>query len=308
MDLLDVILGYDCNLFCDYCTITPAMRRRALETRAVVRELRRARETGCKRVSFTGGEPTIRSDLFALVREAKSAGYDDVKVQSNGLLFATEANVRRLVAAGTTRLHVSIHTHRADRYDALVRREGSYALMVRGLENAVASGAHVVADVILKEDTYRDLAAAIEWLHERRVPEVHLWFVSLTDQNRENLASMPRMTEVVPSMREVFALGERLGMNVRSLHVPRCLLGAEHVAHAYDPGRDDVRVVTPEAVFDLRKSKISPTVKVAACSGCEHESYCPGLRPDYLERYGDAEIARARGVEPSRPPTRLPIA
>jgi MoaA/NifB/PqqE/SkfB family radical SAM enzyme len=306
VELLDVILGYDCNLHCDYCTITPAMRRRALEPTAVVKELRHGRERGCSRVSFTGGEPTIRGDLLALVREARALGYDDVKVQSNGLLFATASNVARLVDAGATRLHVSIHTHRPDRYDALVRRAGSYALMASGLENAVRSGAHTVADVILKEDTYRDLPDAIEWLHQRGVPEVHLWFVSLTDQNRENFDSMPRMTEVVPAMRIAFASGRRLGMEVRSLHVPRCLLGTSFVSHAYDPGAEDVRVVTPEAVFDLRASKISPTVKVAACRGCEHDARCPGVRPDYLERYGDAEIASARGVAPSRAPTRLP--
>jgi hypothetical protein len=36
-----VILGYDCNLACDYCTITPAMRRRSLTGAQVVAALRR---------------------------------------------------------------------------------------------------------------------------------------------------------------------------------------------------------------------------------------------------------------------------
>ena len=44
--LLDVILLYDCNLACDYCTITPAMRTRALPTAAVVRALRAGRVDG----------------------------------------------------------------------------------------------------------------------------------------------------------------------------------------------------------------------------------------------------------------------
>ena len=93
MPLLDVILGYDCNLACDYCTITPAMRERALPTEHVVREMAAARRAGYEQISFTGGEPTIRRDLIALVRHAGKLGYRDIKVQSNGLLYATAANV-----------------------------------------------------------------------------------------------------------------------------------------------------------------------------------------------------------------------
>ena len=55
--LLDVILHYDCNLACDYCTITPAMRARGLATAAVLRELTSARADGYDRLSITGGEP-----------------------------------------------------------------------------------------------------------------------------------------------------------------------------------------------------------------------------------------------------------
>jgi cyclic pyranopterin phosphate synthase len=47
---------------------------------------------------------------------------------------------------------------------------------------------------------------------------------------------------------------------------------------------------------------------VPACVGCRFESLCPGVRPDYLERWGDAEIAGARGQAGSRAPTRLPLA
>jgi cyclic pyranopterin phosphate synthase len=308
--LLDVILGYDCNLWCDYCTITTEMRRRALTSGAVVRALREGRADGFERVSFTGGEPTIRGDLLGLVRTAREVGFGDVKVQSNGLMFAEARNVERLVEAGANRIHVSIHTHDGEGYDALVQREGSYPLMVRGLENAVAHAPHVVADVILKNGTWEKLGSAIEWVHARGVREVHLWFVSLTDGNRENVASMPRMTEVVPAMREAFAWARAHGMDLRSLHVPRCLLG-DDATHAWDPGAERVRVVTPDATFELRQSKLAGQRYVAACEGCGFRAVCHGVREDYLERYGDAEIAGARGQAPALAPSAarvLPIA
>ena len=295
--LVDVILGYDCNLACDYCTITPAMRSEALGARAIVERMREGRRSGYDRVAFTGGEPTIRPELVGLVKAARKLGFADIKVQSNGLLF-TAANVARLVDAGVTRFHVSIHTHEPAAYDALVRRAGAHALMEQGLRNVVASGAHVVVDAIIKADTYRRLPAAIAWVAARGVREVHLWYVSLTDGNADAVESLPPMREAVPSMRESFAIARKSSIDIKSLHVPRCLLG-EDWEHAWDPGAQRVTVVTPGATFELEDSRLAGQNPVPACVGCEHEAICPGVRPDYLARYGDAEIAAARGQAPS---------
>jgi cyclic pyranopterin phosphate synthase len=87
-------------------------------------------------------------------------------------------------------------------------------------------------------------------------------------------------------------------MDVRSLHVPRCLLGDDH-PHAWDPAAEGVRVVSPEATFDLRGSRLTGQSHVPACEGCTFESICPGIRPDYLEHRGDAEFAAARGQPPT---------
>jgi hypothetical protein len=304
--LLDVILGYDCNLACDYCTITPAMRRRALTSEQVVAALRTGRVEGYDRVAFTGGEPTIRRDLLGLVRAARALGYADVKVQTNGLLLGHGDNAGRLRDAGASRVHLSIHTHAAAAYDELVRSPGSHARMVAGLDAAVASGVTVVAEVILKRGTVERLVEAIAWLWDRGVVAADLWFVSLTDGNADNVGSLPRMTEATPAMAAAFAFARARGMTLRSLHVPRCLLAGDH-AHAYDPGADRVRVVTPEASFELRDSRLAGRVHVAACTGCPFEQVCPGVRPDYLEVYGDDEIAAARGQVPSVRPRRLAI-
>ncbi|MEM9072826.1 MAG: radical SAM protein [Myxococcota bacterium] len=308
MALLDVVLGYDCNLGCTYCTITEEMRVRALPAKAVARELREGRALGLERVSFTGGEPTIRRDLVPLIREARRLGYEDVKVQSNGLLFASKANVDRLVDAGATRLHVSIHSHDEAQYEAIVRRGETYALMVAGItEIARRDDVIAHADVILMRETFRAAPEAIDWLADRGIVRGFLWYVSLTDGNRERIDSLPRIADAIPFMRRAFETAKARDFDLRSLHVPRCLLGEDHIDRAHDPGAERVRVVTPEATFELRDAPLTPGTHVAACKGCSHEAYCPGIRRDYLEVFGDAEIAQARGQRPALAPTRLPV-
>lgn len=305
--LLDVVLLYDCNLACDYCTITPQMRTRALETQDVLGEMRRGRQDEFDRIAFTGGEPMLRRDLLGLVKAARQLGYGSIKVQSNGMMFAAPANVERLVEAGVNLFHISIHRRKADDYDRIVHRPDSHALMLAGLQNVIATGQEVVVDVIVERDTYRDLPATVEWIRDLGAKAIDLWFVSLTDNNAANLETLPRMTEAIPPMTEAFAIGDAAGMRIRSLHLPRCLL-REHLEHVFDPGSQRVRVLTPDAVFDLADSRLAGHEFVAACEGCEFQDVCPGLRPDYLDVYGDEEIANARGRSSSRGPIRkLPV-
>lgn len=298
MALLDVILGYDCNLACDYCTITPAMRLRSLDTRAVLAAMRDARARGYEDLSLTGGEPTIRGDLLGLVRAAKKLGFADIKVQSNGLLY-TPGNVARLIEAGASTFHVSIHTHLASAYDAMVRRDGAFEAMQRGLEALVAHDVDPVADVILTTATHPRLPHAIDWLADRGVMGADLWFVSLTDGNANNPGSLPAMTEVVESIRLAVPVAEARGVRLRSLHLPRCLLG-DLVWMAYDPAAERVMVVTPDDRFELSGSKLTPQMHVPACDGCPERSACRGVRPDYVAARGDGEIAAARGRMPTR--------
>jgi cyclic pyranopterin phosphate synthase len=274
------------------------MRTRSLASAPVLEAMRLGRQRGYDHIAFTGGEPTIRRDLVGLIKAARRLGYRDVKVQSNGLLFSP-TNVARLVEAGVSRFHVSVHTHEPAAYDALVRRPGSHPLMEQGLREVVASGLPVVVDAIIKADTYGRLPAAIDWIADRGVHEVHLWYVSLTDGNRDNPSSLPAMREALPFVHSALAIGRARGLEIKSLHIPRCLLDDDW-PHAWDPGTQQVMVVTPEATFELKDSRLAGQIHVPACAGCRFEAICPGIRPDYLEQFGDEEIAHTR----ARPPTR----
>jgi len=294
MPLLDLVLDYDCNLKCDYCTITDEMRRRNLPSRAVLERIEAAAARGITALSITGGEPTIRKDLVPLIRYARERGFTDVKLQSNGLMFSYGRYVRKLVDAGVTRFHVSVHGHDgvgAARYERITRGDaGSHALMLRGIENLLAAGVELAVDMIVMQDTYRGLRSGIEDLHRRGVTRFALWLVSLTDQNRDNTASLPRIGDVVPALRECFEYGRRHAVEVKSLHVPRCFLGGyeDHVQH---PGfGEDVWVTTPDADFQLSRSRLGGQLKTGRCDGCRFFDQCPGLRVDYVERYGDGEV------------------
>lgn len=293
MPLLDIVLGYDCNAACTYCTITDEMRRRALSTEAIAREIDRAARAGYREIAFTGGEPTIRRDLPALVRYAKKRGYDDIKVCSNGLRYAYAPYLDHLVEAGVTRFNISAHAFGGEAYEETTRLAGAFASFEAGLANLLERDIAPTLDLIVKRDTYERLEEWIASFVERGVRHFQLWLVSLTDGNAANVDQLPRLSEITPHLVEAFEAARRGGYEVVSLHVPRCFLPGyeDHVRH---PGASGVRVVTPDEVFDLRESRLTGGVKAEGCKRCVYDAHCPGLREDYVQRFGASEIADRR--------------
>jgi cyclic pyranopterin phosphate synthase len=94
---------------------------------------------GLRKVRITGGEPTVRRDLGALVRKLRAiAGIEDIALSTNAVLLADQADELR--AAGVDRLNVSLDSLRPERIDAISRRPGSAEAILRGLEAAERAG------------------------------------------------------------------------------------------------------------------------------------------------------------------------
>jgi len=290
--LLDVVLDYECNLRCTYCTISDSMRPHRLAARDVATHIARASAAGARALSLTGGEPTLRPELVRLVRFAREHGYTDIKVASNGLRYAYPDYLDGLVEAGVTRWHVSVHDYDALTYELTTQSApGTFALLNRALEHLVARNVHLVVDILLMRSTAAKLLPTLRALEGRGVRRFALWLVSLTDGNALNVDSLPPLGELLPHVREGLDYARARGLEVVSLHLPRCVLPGyeEHVQH---PGRDRlVTVVTPEATFDLRASRLGGQHHSPRCHGCRYLSLCPGLRADYVARYGEDDIA-----------------
>lgn len=294
--VIDVIMGYECNVRCDYCSIHDAQRAENMTTARLLGELRWGWEQGIRAAAFGGGEPTMRKDLLPLVRWCRDRGFTSIKVSSNGLLYSYPRYVEDAVGAGVTRFNVSLMGHTAALYEGIMRRPGTFDLAVRGVDNLVAAGQAPVADLIIKADTWRHLPAIVDFWAARGVRSFALWLVSLTDRNAAFPESLPRVSEMREGLVGAFERGRALGVDVVSRHIPRCMLPG-YEDHVHDLREDRVLVVTPGSRFALWESVISPSTYTERCAGCVHRGgACLGARRDYLERWGDAELEPVPGA------------
>jgi cyclic pyranopterin phosphate synthase len=288
--LIDVMIGYACNVQCDYCSITDEMRLENMATAAIMAKLIDARARGAVKVAFGGGEPTIRRGLLPLVRWCRDRGYTSIKVPSNGLLYSYKTFAAEAVEAGITEFHISFMAHTDALYAHIMGKADALQLVTQGVRHLKSLGKTPVGDLIIKSDTWMHLADIVEHWAAEGITTFNLWLVSLSDRNQDNLDSLLPVTAMRDGICAAFERGKQLGVTVRSRHIPRCLLPGyeEHIA---DLREDKVLVISPRATFALWESKISPNAYGPACEGCRHQhGICLGVRRDYLERYGDGEL------------------
>ncbi len=88
--LTNLLITNRCNLRCSYCFMNAgasgAVYEPSLEDiKKLMIQARNQKPMGSKAIQITGGEPTIRDDLFDIIRMAKEVGFSHVQVNTNGI-------------------------------------------------------------------------------------------------------------------------------------------------------------------------------------------------------------------------------
>ena len=111
-----------CNLKCPVCFANAAAAGYVYEpTReqvtGMLENLRATEPVPATALQFSGGEPTIRNDLFDLVREAKELGFRHVEVNTNGVRISQSVEyAKELKAAGVSTVYLQFDGLTADPY------------------------------------------------------------------------------------------------------------------------------------------------------------------------------------------------
>ncbi len=168
---IDLNVGYSCNIKCGFCYYLTDVKARNRDKDLTTEECRdliaRHYARGLRVLEFTGGEPTIRRDLFELARFAKTAGFSRVSVITNGLRLADNGYARELVSSGVEDFLFSVHGSTAGLHDSVTNVPGSFdrlmtavrnvqALRVKVRCNSVITGTSL-ADVYNRARLFRDM-------------------------------------------------------------------------------------------------------------------------------------------------------
>jgi len=142
INYLRISLIDHCNLRCVYCmplrglSFVPGPELLTADEIEVV--VRAAVELGFRKFRLTGGEPTLRADLEAIVQKiAAIPGVADLAMTTNGILLPRMAG--RLKEAGLKRLNIHVDTLDPEHLKKLMRF-GTLPEILAGIDAAEAAG------------------------------------------------------------------------------------------------------------------------------------------------------------------------
>ena len=131
-----------CNIRCFYCMPDENIRFRPREEILTFEEIERfvsvlSRE-GVNKLRITGGEPLLRTELPALIKQLRSInGITDIALTTNGILL--DKSAVSLKKAGLDRLNISLDTLKEETFQKIARRTGLQRVL-DGITAAQAAG------------------------------------------------------------------------------------------------------------------------------------------------------------------------
>jgi MoaA/NifB/PqqE/SkfB family radical SAM enzyme/SAM-dependent methyltransferase len=287
-------VGGACNEKCVFCHATPT-RDHDSSTAQILRKIDLAADRGFEMVVLSGGEPTIREDLGALVERIGERGMA-LGLVTNGRRFAYPQFTRGLLARGLRYVYLSLHGGDRETQDRAVRA-ASFDEAVAGLRNLVGQGAWITVHCVVTKLNVEKLDALVDLV----VPlGVRLKF-SFVQPKGDGLlrveALTPKLTDAATAIRAAFARARRIRADADLAFdgLPMCLLPGEE--SRWDDLRTNAILVMSESVEEgWSDVDARDWVKTERCADCRHRGICPGVHREYHARWGDSELRPAVGA------------
>lgn len=302
MRWLELAAGYDCNLSCAGCFSRSADPSLQMSSENALGWLRRGRAEGARHFWFGGGEPTIRRDFLPILRAARRLGYERIKVQTNGLMFAYPEFVSRAVDAGMTETNLLLRSLNSPLHDEQCGRQGAHALLSQAIDN-LRGKVRLEGDVLVTAPTVDELPELVAHYARRGLVRFSVWlFSASTEPGAPELARLvPKLKELGPRLMEARTAAHAAGAQLVSLHTPHCAVSPDAWDIQFDPQRMGLYVVNPDGYgFFLHDSAMEQGLWVDACRTCAVKGACRGLRPDYVAIHGEQEARPITDEEAAR--------
>ncbi|MFO0598988.1 MAG: radical SAM protein [Myxococcaceae bacterium] len=287
-------VGYGCNENCTFCH-TLEYRETNGTSDEVHRKIDRARHLGHELVVLSGGEPTLRPELFEWAAHVARLGMGFGLV-TNGLLLAYPDVVDRLLQSKLEYVYMSLHGGTPAVHQRVVRAD-THGAALKALANLTGKGLDLTVNAVLVKQNLDDLRALVDVLAP--FPDAVIKFSMLQPKGGGKAlfdTLTPKVSDVAAKVLDAVEYGLKKGLpRERFVHdgLPFCLLPG--LEDRYDDLKTH-RFATMTEVSERDFHPVDDVAKVqpAPCEDCALRGACPGLYIGYHEAFGHEELKPVR--------------
>ncbi|MDO8751712.1 MAG: radical SAM protein [Dehalococcoidia bacterium] len=222
LEELWITTNLSCPLRCKHCLVNAGVKPpRPMTTAEIEKLVDDAVALGVKRIYFTGGEPLLRRDLFALVEYVTARA--QLVVLTSGVLVSEE-KVAKLKALdnGNLLVQVSLEGPDAETNDA-IRGSGNFDRAVRGIKRLVDAGLPPIVTTTITKLNHQRVTDTTRFVASLGVQDHHVLWLHGRGRMRQNVddLSLPgaRVSEVMGELRQTAKQAGIIVDNAESLRV-----------------------------------------------------------------------------------------
>jgi radical SAM protein with 4Fe4S-binding SPASM domain len=173
-----------CNLACQHCYMDASRdAREELSLEEGIRLVDELAEMKVPILIFTGGEPLLSRNFYALAFHAREVGLRTV-ISTNGTLITAE--VAGLLAEAKIRyVGVSLDAASARTHDAFRGVAGAHTRALQGLKNARNAGLKTGLRITLTADNWQDVPALLNLALQEKIPRFCLYHLVPTGRGAD---------------------------------------------------------------------------------------------------------------------------
>ncbi len=151
---------YACNLHCKHCYATAGKRLKdELTTEEAMDTIDKFDRLGVTIISFSGGEPLVRKDIFDLTSYAAEKGIY-VALATNGTLISEEV-AKKMKESGVGYVQISLDGTK-ETHEAFRGIKGCFDRTIEGIKNAVKYGFFVNVSMTVTHHNYNEVKDVVK--------------------------------------------------------------------------------------------------------------------------------------------------
>lgn len=179
LDVLWLELTNQCNLKCIHCYAECVCKKDGIEEIMLLEDWKRviseASTLFCKRLTFIGGEPFLKSKmLLILVKYAKELdGIGEIEIFTNGTIF-NEDLLNDLILTGST-FAFSVYSSDSEIHDKITGVKGSFEKTMKMINYLKTRNVPFRIAIIAMRENENDIENTVDWL-ESLYPEADIGY------------------------------------------------------------------------------------------------------------------------------------
>lgn len=284
--------GPECNQKCLFCYTAEDEKVTTLQAKATIDKYI---EMGYSWISFTGGEPTIRDDIFELIHYARKKGADIIKVQTNGIRTADKKFLDKLVSAGMNRIYMSILSHNKETHEQLTQTPDSFEKAILSVKNIMSLKIPLEMSCVITTLNYSHLKEYVAFMHSNFPGIESYQFLLFCPLKRGwmNRKFVPRLKDIEHPLMDMLEFCREHNIFVATRGIPLCYLGSfENVSVETKAilSRNKKMIISDFKDDVSRHSFEDSNSKAPQCKFCWLNKNCGGTWTKYLELYSAQEL------------------